>query len=456
MHAPSPAPATRAPVELKGHWLWGLTPEFKDDMLGALTRLGAAGDVVRARFGPFSVYFVNDPHAIRHMLQESRIYDKQTPTYARVSPLLGQGLLTSDGDFWLRQRRIAQPAFHRQKIAGFADGIARAARTAADGWAGHAERGDAIDMAAEMTGITLKVVCETMLGVEVGTDGEVVSSSFYELNQLVSDRMRTMVPPPLWIPTSANRRFKAALARLDETIFRIIARRRTDREQRGDLLAMLMHARDAETGESMNDRQLRDEVATMLLAGHETTAVALAWAMHLLAHNPEAEAKLYAELDALDGRPPEMADLERLPYARMAIDEAMRLYPPVWGASRNMAQDDVVAGCPLKRGTQVMFSSWIVHRMPSLWEDALAFRPERFHPDRQESLPKHAYFPFISGPRQCIGNAFALLEAHLVLATVMQRYRLRPVAGHPVEPEPLLTLRPKYGIKMTLEPRLKS
>jgi cytochrome P450 len=439
---------------VKGHWFWGMGREFAERPLESLNACAALGDVVRMRFGFIPIVQLNHPEHIKHVFQNPRIYGKQTLTYERLRDLLGLGLVVSDGEFWKRQRRIAQPAFHRERISGFADTMVRAAGALGDRWQAAAERGESVELAAEFARATLAVVCETLLGGDVAEDNEQVARAFPVLNEIMSERLDHFVPTPLWIPTRENRRFRAALAELDTTIYRIVARRRAAPDgdgARGDLLSMLMHARDEETGATMNDRQLRDEVATMLIAGYETTAVALTWTFYLLSQHPEVEARLHQELAALDGRAPTLADAERLPYTRQVIDEALRLYPPVWAVVRGAAVDDVIDGHAIKKGSYVMVSPWVVQRSPGWWPEPEAFRPERFARDAQE-LPRYAYFPFIGGPRQCIGNTFALLEATIMLATLAQRFRLRLVPGQTVELLPLLTLRPKHGIYMTPMP----
>jgi cytochrome P450 len=440
------------PVEVKGHWLWGMGERFAEDPLSSLTEMSRLGDVVSMRFGPFRVYQLNRVEHVRRVLQNPRIYGKQTVSYRRLRLLLGLGLLTSDGDFWLRQRRIAQPAFHKDRIAGFGAAMARAATALADRWQTLAERGEAIDLGAEMTRVTLSIVCETLLGGDVGDAGERVSRSFTVLNEITSDRLNQLMPLPLWVPTAPNRHYRAALAELDQTVYEIIARRRASDEETHDLLSMLMRARDVETGAAMTDRQLRDEVTTILLAGHETTAVALTWAFYLLSQNPDAERRLHQELaEVLDGREPALADLDRLPWTRQVIDETLRLYPPVWGMDRSVHADDELDGYHVRRGISVLISPWVMHRSPSLWSEPEAFRPERFAPGETE-VPRYAYFPFLGGPRQCIGSGFAMMEAQLLLATLAQRWRLELSPGARVEPLPLLTLRPKCTVSMQLRP----
>jgi cytochrome P450 len=281
-----------------------------------------------------------------------------------------------------------------------------------------------------------------------------LQSAFREINETLMQRLSALAPLPLWMPSRQNRRFRAALKLLDGAVYRIIARRRDEGVgvgERSDLLSMLMGACDERDGQGMSDRQLRDEVLTILFAGHETTAVALSWALHLVAQHPRVEARLRSEVfQVLSDRMPTALDLARLSYTRMVVDEAMRLYPPVWLVGRGTNRDTEVGGYLVPRGTQVIFSPWVVHRSPSLWEEPIVFRPERFA--RGAAVPKHAYFPFISGARQCIGNNFALMEAQLILARLIQRYRFTSEPGYAVEPEPLITLRPRQGIRMRVAP----
>jgi cytochrome P450 len=437
-------------ADVKGHWFWGMGRAFVDDPLRALTECGALGDVVRMRFGPFRVMQLNHPEHIKRVFQNPRIYGKQTMTYGRLRILLGLGLVVSDGDFWLRQRRIAQPAFHKERVSSFADTMVRAGQAVVERL--RALAGAPFDVAAEMTRATLAVVCETLLGGDMGEDAERISPAFAILNEIVTERMNALVPAPMFVPTRTNRRFKRALAELDGAVYRIIARRRESGAQQGDLLSMLMHARDADTGEAMNDRQLRDEVTTILLAGHETTAVTLTWAFYLLSQHPEIEARLRTELvGVLGSRAPGLADCERLTYTRQIIDESLRLYPPVWAMDRSVAADDELdGGVRVPKGVMVLMSPWVVQRAAAWWGDGDVFRPERFA--RGAEYPRYAYFPFIGGPRQCIGNVFALMESQLILAIVAQSFRLALVPGQNIELQPLLTLRPKHGMIMTATP----
>jgi cytochrome P450 len=452
--ASEPTPPLRTPVLARGHWLFGHGISLLRRPLEMFTELARMGDVVLVRLGGQDAYVVNDPDLIKQVFLDVRTYAKETAPYRRVRVVIGMGLLTSEGDFWRRQRRIAQPAFHKERIARFAETMARTAQETADRWRPYARSGAAIDALDEVSRTTLETVCETLLGNDAGDAAQVVTRAFAELNRLITPYLHSFVPVPLWLPTPTNRRIHDAIGRLDETVYRLIARRRAQKGELADLLSMLLHARDAETGESMNDAQLRDEVMTMLLAGYETTATTVSWAFYLLSQHPEVMTRLGAEADAaLGGRPPVLADLERLPCARMVFEETLRLYPPLWAASRSVTADADLGGFRIPKGAIVLVSSWAVHRMPSLWTDPERFQPERFAPGKADASHRYAYFPFLGGPRQCIGVSFAYLQGQILLATLAQRYRWSLAPGHRVEPEPLVTLRPRHGVKVILRER---
>ncbi len=451
---PVAAPSSpKEPRLVPGRFLLGLGPDILSRPLDMLTELGQLGDVVRFRLPGMRAVLVNHPDLIRRVFQEYKTYDKQMRSYRRFALLLGEGLVTSDGEHWLRQRRIAQPAFHRQRIAGFGEIMVRLTQGAGDDFAARTGRGEPINVVSEMARLTLSILCEAMLGGDVPDDTETLAVAFNEVIKYLVERLNQLFYLPLWVPTPANRRCRAALTSLNEVVYRMIARRRAEKVERLDLLSMLLHARDADTGEGMNDIQLRDEVVTMLLGGHDTTANTLSWAICLLAQNPRTQERLHAELKAeLGGHAPTSEDLTRLPFLRMVIDETMRLYPPVWLLARNAARDDDLGGYPIYKGDAVFVSPWVVHRLQSLWDAPDELRPERFSSELDAERSRYAFFPFAGGPRQCIGNTFALMEARLVLATLAQRYRFRLAPGSVVEPEPIMTLRPKGDVKVYLQP----
>jgi cytochrome P450 len=414
------------------------------------------GDVVHLKIGPRHGYLVTNPADVRHVLQENARNYHKSPLYDKLRAVLGNGLLTSEDAFWLRQRRIAQPAFHHQRIAALADMMAEAARDTALRWKTAASEKRPLDVDEEMMSLTRTVVLRTLLGGDLGPFAANVDEAWMRVNQHIGESFWSVGFTDR-LPTPNYRRFLAARAVLRAAVDHVISQRRRSPSDSADLLSMLLSARDEETGEAMTDDQLRVEVMTFLLAGQETTALALTWTWYLLSQNPDAQRLLEDEIDrVLDGRRPAYTDLVHLPYTRRVIDEAMRLYPPAWGFSRQALSDDQLGGYHLPRGWLVFILPYVLHRLPAFWERPDAFDPDRFSPERSADRPKFVYLPFGAGPRQCIGNQFALIEAQLTVATVAQAYRLRLVPGHRVEPWPLITLRPRFGMPMLVEPRARA
>jgi cytochrome P450 len=310
-----------------------------------------------------------------------------------------------------------------------------------------------IDAAAEMTRLTLDVATDALFHAHVGGEPTTIARAVSTLLAEINYRFQVPFYPPISVPTPRNRRMRQAIRTLDRAMYGIIEQRRRDGEEGDDLLSMLMAARDEETGAAMSDRQLRDEVITLFIAGHDTTANALTWTFYLLAKYPEADERLRAELDeVLDGAVPTVTDLPKLPYGRMVIEEAMRLYPPAWITDRQAVKEDEILGHRIPAGGHVIISPYVTHRLPTLWENPENFDPDRFSPEQVSTRPRYAYFPFGGGPRQCIGKGMALMEAHLILASVIQRYRLRLATDQPVQSQPTVTLRPRGGLPMTVEP----
>ena len=404
------------------------------------------GEVVRFRFGPVVGHLVSSPEGVSHVLVENnKNYGKQTRGYRNLRYVLGNGLLTSEGETWKRQRRIAQPAFHRQRIAGFAATMVRAADDATARL--ESRRGEDLDLHHEMMRLTLRIVGETLLAYDPTDAADEVGAALGFLLRLANERTRRVFDLPPVVPTRENRRFRRALTTLDTVVVRMIAERRKSTTDRGDLLSMLIGARDAETGESMDDRQLRDEAMTILLAGHETTANALTFTWLLLSRYPAALRELRAELaQVLGGRNPTADDLPKLTQTRRILQEAMRLYPPAWIIGRSAKGPDQIGGYEIPARSIVFVSPYVVHRHPELWSDPEGFDPQRF----AREPPRGAYLPFGAGPRMCIGNGFASMEAELVLATMAQRVRFELVPGGEVELDPSITLRPRHGVSMTL------
>lgn len=447
-------PASRAVPGPKGSFVFGNLNDFRRDSLKLLSDSAQKfGDLYKLQLVQ-NVYILSGPSEVGRVLHENHTNYQKSFIYERMRPLLGNGLLTSNGDFWKRQRRLAQPAFHRQRIAGFGESMVRHTQRMLERWRTQAVRGEPIDVHAEMMRLTLVIVGEALFSVNLMEDAGDVGRALTAALEIINDRFTSFFIVPQAIPTPQNRRFAQAMKVLDGAVDRIIGERHASSEARHDLLAMLMEVRDEETGQGMTDAQLRDEVMTMVLAGHETTANALSWAWYLLSKHPHVEQKLRQELHQVIGeRAPTLADLPNLRYATMVIEEAMRLYPPAWAFGRQAIQDDVIGGYLIPAGANVTVCTYTLHRNPRYWENPEGFEPERFLPERAASRPKMAYIPFAAGPRMCIGNQFAMMEMQIILSMVAQAYRLELVPGFRAEPDPSVTLRPIEGVKVTLRPQ---
>jgi cytochrome P450 len=438
----------------RGVPILGLLPAMRRDPTGVFLRAALRyGDVAYLKIGPRRGYLITNPSDVRHVLQDNARNYHKSPLYQKLRMSIGNGLLTSEDDFWLRQRRIAQPAFHRQKVAGLAAVMAQAARETADEWQAIASGGRPVDIAEEMMRFTRTVVLRALLGGDLGPYSSRIDQAWIVINEHIGDSFWSLGIAERFQRAKA-RRYDEARTVLRQAVDYVIAERRRAPTESADLLSMLLAARDEETGEGMTDEQLRVEVTTFLLAGQETTSLALTWTWYLLSQHPAERQKLEDEIDtALGERPPEYSDLAKLPYTRMVVDEAMRLYPPAWGFSRQALADDTLGGFRLPRGWLAFVVPYVLHRLPAYWQNPERFDPDRFSPENSADRPKFAYIPFGAGPRQCIGNQFALIEAQLSVATMAQRYRLQLVPEHRVEPWPLITLRPRYGMPMFIERR---
>lgn len=440
-------PHTRSPG---GH----MRPFF-DNPLQLLSELPRYGELVRLRFGPFRVFVANSPEVIHDVLvSNASAYLKTATIKSVMQPLLGNGIFVNDGDSWKKQRKLVSPAFHHKRVASYADLMVRYAEDLADTWRDGAE----IDLDAHMTDYTMHVVSKALFDAEMSGEEAELRHVIDEILTVVDKRLMTLFPTPMWLPTPEIRRYKAAIARLDELIYRLIEDRRAGKtgktiDDKGDALSMLMLSQD-DDGSQMSDKQVRDEVMTLFGAGHETTSRALTWTWYLLSQHPQVEARFHDELRAvLGGRTPTMDDLPKLTYTEQIIKESMRLYPPAWTTTRQAAHDTVLGGEPIKKNQIVVINLWGVHHNEQYYPNPWTFDPDRFTPEREKALPKSAYLPFGNGPRVCIGNAFAIMEAKLALAVLGQRFSLKLKPGHPVEPEDKFTLRPKYGMKMTVNVR---
>lgn len=417
------------------------------------------GDVAHFQMGPVPVFLLNHPDYIRDVLVTHSKQFMKGEGLQRAKRLLGEGLLTSEGEFHLRQRRLMQPAFHRQRIAGYAATMVEYAERAGQHW----QAGQQLDIAREMMRLTLAIAGKTLFDADVETEADEIGSALSDTFELFNRLTLPFAQLLERLPLPATRKFQRARARLDATVYRIIEERRRafekTGEDRGDLLSMLIAARDDEgDGTGMTDEQLRDEAMTIFLAGHETTANALTWTWYLLSQHADIEAKLHAEIDeVLQGRAPTAEDYPRLRYTEMIFAEAMRLYPPAWMIGRRALTDYSVGGYHVPARAILLMSQFVTHHDARWFPDPYQFKPERWTPAAKEARPKFSYFPFGGGNRVCIGEQFAWLEGVLVLATLARQWRTRLVNGHQVELQPLVTLRPKQGplgaMPMVLERR---
>ena len=447
--------AIRLPPGPRGTPMLGLALQVLRDPLATLTRLAKYGDIVCIRVFKQYRILLNLPEYVEQVtIVQHAKFHKSTLTKDVTERLLGQGLLISEGEFWRRQRRLAQPAFHRSRIAEYGATMVECADTHSKTW----RDGEIRDLAQEMMAMTLDIAVRTLFGTRLAAEAENVGHSLGFLMRYSLRKARSPLKIPESWPTPANRRAKRETEFLDSLVYRIIAERQKEIDSgapnpHNDLLAMLLGAMD-EDGTQMTPKQLRDETMTLFLAGHETTALTLSWTWYLLSENPLAEARLHEELQSvLGGRAPQVGDLERLPYLKAVISEVLRLYPAAYTIARTSIAPCTVGGYDFPVDTTFIMSQWVMHRDARYFEDPEAFRPERWLDGLENRLPTGAYFPFGDGPRRCIGQGFALLELGLVVARVAQGFRFKLVPGHPVVPEPLVTLRAKHGIRMTVHVR---
>ncbi|HST50505.1 MAG TPA: cytochrome P450 [Pyrinomonadaceae bacterium] len=437
----------------KSYWPGGQVFYFRRDPLKFFTRLAREyGDAVQFRAGPQRVFLLNHPDYVRDVLVANHARYLKGRALQRAKRILGEGLLTSEGEFHRRQRRLAQPAFHRRRVNSYGEAmVGYAAKTSAR-W----RDGETLDIHDEMMRLTLAVVGKTLFDADVESDADEVGEALTDVMSLFGYMMLPFSELLEKLPLPPVRRFERARARLDAVIYRIIEERRRACADRGDLLSMLLFAEDEEGGGArMTDEQLRDEVMTLFLAGHETTANALTWCFYLLAQNPEAEARLHEELDTVleVGRAPVVEDVPSLRYTEMVVAETMRLFPPAYAIGRLALEDHEVGGYFIPKGALVLVSQYVMHRDPRFFPCPTAFDPARFTTEAKEARPQFAYFPFGGGPRRCIGEGFAWTEAVLMLATLARRWRLRLAPGQTIERQPRITLRPKSSVLMKLERR---
>ena len=432
------------------HWLLGELYSFRERPLATVERARDFDDIVRWRIGPYSFVQVNQPDLVREVLVSKAQAFHKTPRNKQIfREIMGEGLLVSDGEYWRRQRRLVQPAFHRSRIENYGQVMVDYARQMLADW----KDGEQVNLNREMLQLTLGIVCKTLFDAELEDEVyERVDRSLDVVLQRANDRFGRVVSLPNWLPTPTNLRAKRAIRDLKEVVMEIIETRRREGVDTGDLMSMLLFPPSDE--EAMSDQQVRDETMTLFLAGHETTANALTWAWTLLARHPEVEGRLQQEIERVLGdRPPTVEDLESLTYTDWVVQEALRLYPPAWIIGRQAVEPVDLDGYHLAEGTIVFISQWALHRDGRFFDQPTEFRPERFAPDRAESIPRYAFIPFGGGPRICIGNNFAMMEAQLVLAAMVQKVTLELPPDQDLTPEPLVTLRPKAKIQARVRRR---
>ncbi len=431
-----------------------LMRNFQNDLLGFTSgNFAKYGGIWKIEAGKEIQYMISEPDLIQEITVKQADKFHKSSDYVNpekgLARFLGTGLLTNDGEFWKRQRKLVAPAFHTKRIEAYAQSMVDATQAMLDRWSGQA----GLDVDDEMMRVTLQIVVKTLFNVDISAEATRIGDAMTALQEMVGNNSIVEAFLPTWIPTPQRARSQKAVRDLDEIVYRLIADWKKEGKDNGDLLSMLMLTRDDE-GNGMSDKQVRDEAVTLFLAGHDTTANTLNWTWYLLAQNPEIEGKLHHEIDTvLGGNVPTLADLRRLPYSEMVIKEAMRLFPPAYFFGR-VAVDDVQLGdFRTAKGTGIGISSYAVHRDARWWDEPEAFRPERFSPENAEKIRKYSYIPFGAGPRVCIGFSFAMMEAQLMLVMIAQRYALRLSAGQIVTPNPLLTMKPKGGLHMRLAER---
>jgi len=436
----------------RGHFLIGNLLAFHRDVLGLLLNSRHEfGDVVRFRLGPMVIHLVSHPDHIKHVLvTEAQRYNKDTRSSSKIAGITGPGLLTSNGDAWLRQRRLMQPVFNAQRLLAYTDLIVQATDRMLDRWQANAQTGQPLDVKSEMMRLTCTIIARVLLGADLSADIDDIERCTTIVMAQTWRRLERIVDVPAWLPTPGNLRFRPAKRRLDDIVHRLIAERRGG-TAKDDLLALLLKARDDASGRGMSDEQLHNETLTLLLAGHETTANALSWNWYLLARNPTWRQAARDEVVGIAGQRALAAEeLSRLDLVTRVFQEAMRLYPPIWIMERRVLEDDMIGGYDMPAGSSLEISPYVTHRHPDFWENAETFDPDRFTPQRVAGRPAYAYLPFGGGQRLCIGSHLAMLEARVILSRVLQRYRLELAPNCVVEPMPGITLRIRNRLMMSV------
>jgi len=428
----------------------GLFLEIRSDPLGfALRMANQHGDIASFRLGGNTVFMANHPEFFHHVLVENYRNYHKSDFYKAVRPIFGNGLVTSEDDTWKRQRQLAQPAFHRKQIANIASGMVDEIDLMLDGWEQASRDGAPVDVAAQTMELALGNIARAMFGTDVRDEFETINDAIAIILRRGEKEIWSPLALPYWAPTPTNLRARRAVKRLNKIVYRVIDERRRGESTGEDLLSMLLSARYEDSGDGMTDAELRDQVLTILVAGHETVGTAASIILHLISKHPEVERRLVREIDeVLGGRRPGFDDLRHLEYTSMVVQEALRLYPSAWTISRKALKDDKLGEHEIPAGSTVMLSPYVLHRNPKIWPNPEAFVPERFSADEVARRDKTTFVPFGGGPRMCIGANFALSELQLLIARTYQRYRLNAVPGFKLNLEPMISLRPVGGVMM--------
>lgn len=430
----------------------GMIKSIQTDPLRFLAGLSQKyGEISHFMVAKLPVFVLSSPEGVKHVLQDqNQRYSKDTIQYNALASITGRGLLTNDGESWLRQRRLAQPAFARSRLINLDQIVVPAVQKLLERWETLCDQGQIIDVDQEMMRLTLEIVGKALFNIDLSQQASTLTHSVLTTLDYIVYRAKNILTLPLWMPTRRNREFIRGLAYLDQTVYRLMAERRKSGESGDDLLGMLLQARDPDTNQPMSDLQIRDEVMTMLIAGHETVASALTWTWMLLAQDPSVRQTLRHEIGAvLNDRYPTTTDLSSLPYTGQVFSEALRLYPPAWVISRKAIEEDEVNGVTIPENSLVILSPYVVHRNVRFWSDPEAFNPEHFSP--RAEINRFAYIPFGAGPRLCIGSQFAQIEAQLILAMITQRFWLKLASDTPPQVDALVTLRPHGGLHMRIQ-----
>jgi len=443
------APGVRGRLPIAGHIL-----KWRKDPVALLADAARQGDVVRLGL-PGETFLITHPGHVKHVLQDNNQNYIKGWVFDRIRPYWGESLLTAEGDVWRQQRRRVQPSFKHEHTASFAPIVTARTTEMLARWEKAASSKQPLFLYNEMTELALVIIGDVLFGVDLWTDAADMAKAAQSALAVLKKRVAALAPLPLWVPTGDNRRFNGAMRMLNDRISAMVEKKKASGETGRSFLAMLMGARDAETGAGMSDRQLHEEILGMLQQGHDTVGEALAWTWYLLSLHPEIERRLYAEITQVIGdRVPTMADIPRLPYATMILHESLRLYPPVWVIPRDAINDDEIGGYRVPAGSTILLSPYLTHRHPDFWENSEAFDPDRFLPERSHGRPRHAYFPFGGGPRLCMGVDMAMMEMLLIVAMVVRRYRVHLVSCHREEPDCVLDMIPRNRVQATLQPQL--